>query len=93
MAPSVSTGAVSIINPKKNPSEAVLLAEIEKLSGQYPTYGYRRITQLLRRQGYTVGTRRVRSVDEREESLGVYQAGFGSNHKIAAGGETVEQPA
>ena len=46
-------------HPQEDPSEAVLLAEIEKLSGQYPTYGYRRITQLLRRQGYTVGTRRV----------------------------------
>ena len=45
--------------PKEDPSEAVLLAEIEKLAGAYPTYGYRRITQLLRRQGYTVGTRRV----------------------------------
>ncbi len=45
--------------PKEDPSEAVLLTEIEKLSGQYPTYGYRRITQVLRRQGYTVGTRRV----------------------------------
>ena len=43
----------------EDPSEAVLLAEIEKLAGQYPRYGYRRITQLLRRQGYTVGTRRV----------------------------------
>ena len=40
-------------------SEAVLRAEIEKLSGRYPRYGYRRITQLLVRQGYTVGTRRV----------------------------------
>ncbi len=46
-------------HPKEEPSEAVLLAEIEKLSGQYPRYGYRRITQLLVRQGYTVGTRRV----------------------------------
>ena len=45
--------------PQADPSEAVLLAEIEKLSGQYPRYGYRRITQLLVRQGYTVGTRRV----------------------------------
>ena len=45
--------------PREDPSEAVLLAEIEKLSGQYPTYGYRRITELLLRQGYTVGTRRV----------------------------------
>ena len=45
--------------PKADPSEAVLLAEIQKLAGAYPTYGYRRITRLLVRQGYTVGTRRV----------------------------------
>ena len=45
--------------PKADPSEAVLRAEIEKLAGAYPRYGYRRITQLLVRQGYTVGTRRV----------------------------------
>ena len=46
-------------HPNEDPSEAVLLAEIEKLAGEYPRYGYRRITQVLRRQGYTVGTRRV----------------------------------
>ena len=45
--------------PKVDPSEAVLRAEIEKLAGAYPRYGYRRITQLLVRQGYRVGTRRV----------------------------------
>ena len=45
--------------PREAPSEAVLLAEIEKLAGAYPRYGYRRITQLLVRQGYSVGTRRV----------------------------------
>ena len=45
--------------PREDPSEAVLLAEIQKLAGAYPRYGYRRITQLLVRQGYTVGTRRV----------------------------------
>ncbi len=44
---------------KEYPSEAVLCAEIEKLAGRYPRYGYRRIRQLLLRQGYTVGTRRV----------------------------------
>ena len=38
----VSTGAVSIIN-EKDPSEEVLRAEIEKLAGAYPRYGYRRI--------------------------------------------------
>ena len=46
-------------HPKEDPSEAVLRAEIEKLAGAYPRYGYRRITELLVRQGYTVGTRRV----------------------------------
>ena len=45
--------------PREDPSEAVLRAEIEQLAGQYPRYGYRRITKLLQRQGYTVGTRRV----------------------------------
>jgi len=45
--------------PKADPSETVLRAEIEKLAGAYPRYGYRRITQLLVRQGYSVGTRRV----------------------------------
>ena len=37
----------------------MLRDEIEKLAAQYPTYGYRRITQLLVNQGYTVGYRRV----------------------------------
>ena len=46
-------------HPKEAPSEAVLRAEIEKLAGAYPRYGYRRITQFLVRQGYSVGTRRV----------------------------------
>ena len=45
--------------PREDPSEEVLRAEIEKLAGAYPRYGYRRITQLLVRQGYTAGTRRV----------------------------------
>ena len=45
--------------PREDPSEGVLRAEIEKLAGASPRYGYRRITQLLVRQGYTVGTRRV----------------------------------
>ena len=46
-------------HPKEDPSEAVLRAEIEKLAGAYPRYGYRRITQLLLRQGHIVGPRRV----------------------------------
>ncbi len=45
--------------PKSDPSEAVLRAEIEQLALRYPTYGYRRITKLLVRMGYSVGYRRV----------------------------------
>ncbi len=46
-------------HPKEDPSEELLRSEIEKLAGRYPRYGYRRITQLLLRMGYSVGTRRV----------------------------------
>ena len=45
--------------PKVDASEEVLRTEIEQLAARYPTYGYRRITQLLLRLGYTVGYRRV----------------------------------
>ena len=46
-------------HPQEDPSEDALRSEIETLAGRYPRYGYRRITQLLLRMGYTVGTRRV----------------------------------
>ena len=46
-------------HPKQDPSEVVLRDEIETLVLRYPTYGYRRITQLLVRMGYTVGSKRV----------------------------------
>ena len=45
--------------PKTAPFEQQLRDEIEKLSARYPAYGYRRITQMLVRRGYTVGYRRV----------------------------------
>ncbi len=45
--------------PKIDPSEDVLRAEIEQLAAQYPTYGYRRITHLRVKAGYRVGYRRV----------------------------------
>ena len=62
--------------PEEDPSEAVLLAEIEKLAGTYPRYGYRRITQLLQRQGYTVGTRRVaRLMKEKNLLVSIKRAG------------------
>ena len=62
--------------PREDPSEAVLRAEIEKFAGRYPRYGYRRITQLLLRQGYTVGTRRVaRLMKEMNLLVAVKRAG------------------
>ena len=45
--------------PKVDVSEEVLRTKIEALAARYPTYGYRRITKLLLRMGYTVGYRRV----------------------------------
>ena len=52
-------------HPQEDPSEDLIRSKIEKLAGAYPRYGYRRITRLLLRQGYTVGTRGV-ARDERE---------------------------
>ncbi len=46
-------------HPKQDPSEAVLRYEIETLALRYPTYGYRRITEMLVRMGYSVGYKRV----------------------------------
>ena len=45
--------------PKRDPSEGQLREKIEALCLQYPKYGYRRIRELLLRQGYTVSHRRV----------------------------------
>ena len=46
-------------HPESDPCEEVLSEEIEQLALRYPKYGYRRITALLLRLGYTVGYRRV----------------------------------
>ena len=52
-------GLLLYYHPKSDPSEEDLREEIEKLCAEYPKYGYRRITQMLVRLGYTVGYRRV----------------------------------
>jgi putative transposase len=44
--------------------------EIEELSGKHPRYGYRRITALLRRDGFRVNPKRVSRI-RREEGLKV----------------------
>ena len=43
------------------PSEDRLLRDaLSELAGQWPTYGYRRLTIMLKRQGLAVNTKRVR---------------------------------
>ena len=54
--------------PKHDPIEQVLRDEIEQLAARYPKYGYRRITHLLLRMGYSVGYTRVARL-MREENL------------------------
>ena len=61
--------------PKTDPFEQPLRAEIEKLATRYPTYGYRRITQLLVRRGYAVGYRQVaRLMKEANLSVAIKRA-------------------
>ena len=57
-------------HPKSDPSEEVLRSDIQQLAARYPTYGYRRITQLLVNQGHSVGYRRVARL-MKEENLSV----------------------
>jgi putative transposase len=43
-------------------ADADLRAALERLAGQWPTYGYRRLTALLKREGLAVNGKRVRRV-------------------------------
>ena len=46
--------------------EAALTADIIRLASEYGRYGYRRITALLRREGWTVNFKRVERIWRRE---------------------------
>src|SRR5262249_24082040 len=46
--------------PAAADDEADLRAALLRLAGEWPTYGYRRLTALLRRVGWTVNSKRVR---------------------------------
>jgi putative transposase len=48
--------------PAAAAGEADLRRAVERLAGTWPTYGYRRITALLRREGRAVNGKRVRRV-------------------------------
>jgi putative transposase len=49
-------------HPGEQRDYAELRQAIQELSGQWPTYGYRRITAELRRAGWTINHKRVASV-------------------------------
>ena len=44
------------------PEEAALRGRLRALAEAWPRYGYRRLTALLRGEGFQVGERRVRSL-------------------------------
>src|SRR5947209_16954176 len=51
----------STLYHQPRPTEDRLVREaLTELAGQWPTYGYRRLTVMLRRQGHAVNTKRVR---------------------------------
>jgi putative transposase len=53
-----------LYRPPRPPAddEADLRAAVQRLAGQWPTYGYRRLTALLRREGRRTNSKRVRRV-------------------------------
>ena len=46
----------------RDKDEATLKAAMEDIAGRWPTYGYRRITAELRREGWSVNGKRVRRI-------------------------------
>ena len=42
--------------------DAPLREALTRLAGEWPTYGYRRLTAMLRREGWAVNGKRVRRV-------------------------------
>jgi transposase InsO family protein len=48
--------------PRGDGKDAPLREALTRLAGEWPTYGYRRLTAMLRREGRTVNAKRVRRV-------------------------------
>jgi len=53
---------------KDDSSELEIRDQIERLAAHYPRYGYRRLAEMLKREGYQVGYRRVAHI-MKEENL------------------------
>ena len=52
--------------PQGRPDEEALTADIIRLASRYGRYGYRRITAMLRSEGWTVNAKRVERIWRRE---------------------------
>ncbi|MGP2490699.1 IS3 family transposase [Mesorhizobium sp. PUT5] len=52
--------------PHGRPDEEALIADIVRLASRYGRYGYRRITAMLRSEGWTVNAKRVERIWRRE---------------------------
>ena len=52
--------------------EKALAHRIESLQSQFPSYGYRKITQLLRKQGLLVNTKKVRRIRREKHLKAIY---------------------
>ncbi len=52
--------------PRGRPDDELLTADIIRLASRYGRYGYRRITAMLRSEGWTVNTKRVERIWRRE---------------------------
>jgi hypothetical protein len=52
--------------PQSRPDEEALTADIISLASRYDRYGYRRITAMLRSEGWTVNAKRVERIWRRE---------------------------
>ena len=77
-------GFLLYYQPKSEPSDEVSLRdEIHRLASRYPTYGYRRITEMLVRMGYTVGYRRVARLMKAENlRVAVKRAGLRTTQSL-----------
>jgi transposase InsO family protein len=71
---------------KEPVDEAKLRSDIEKLTMKWPTYGYRRIAEELRRQGWAINHKRVqrlmRAMDLQVQTKHKKQATTDSNHSL-----------
>lgn len=52
--------------PQGRPDEEALTSDIIRLASRYGRYGYRRITAMLRSEGWTVNAKRVERIWRRE---------------------------